>query len=970
MFAPEEMLLVAGSPSLRREALDRLAGQRSPAYARDLATYGRALQQRNGLLRLIREEQATRAELRFWDATLLEVGHGRPRGAPAPARRARRAAGRGPRGDRARRGRGRPARPSAYATNAPQQPGESVRDALARRLAETAEKEAWNGTTLIGPHRDDLVFEMARPAARLVRVAGPAADGDPRVQAGRGGPADGARRPPAAAPPRRRVQRARSGAAVAPRPADRRPAPGVRHDDDARRPRPRAPLGRARPGPSRPARTAPRGWSAGREPVGRRPRPAPAIPSRPGAGVAPTGSATCSPRRPASWASRTSSGSPGRSRPGTPSSPSACPTAVGACRLVRVEPDAVVVAVDEPIVAAELRMRALELLGAFGTAPGGARVRLLRLVGGAGRRLRGLARDRAYNPCPACRRGMRHARIPARVAHIHEAPVLAVRLQLKLGAVTEQDRLADSPDTIVVVEPSVGSVGSHQGATSTSWSRARSAGNRAREATRMVADTIRNEYYYDESAGIRQCLIKVLGIANKRLAHQRDRYGLGSADGAGTDRRRGRGGAGPRDVRGDGRAGRGLPDPPGPPLDPARTPTRSAGLPAAELEPEVWRGELQVGDSLCLVSANVVARIGTDALKDALVTLHPQSAIEHLHARFAAADGARLGRRGRVRGERGRRDLQGQDARPGPPRRAARRRPGPRPDPARRLRGRCAPRPWAPGPPRPGTRPATASSGSCGGSRTCCPRRKPGSRKVTDRDQPDGDAAPGGDRHARVHRGRRRARPGRLRRRRPAVAHPAARLADRRPAGVPRRPQAAVDEVIGDGVDLIRDDQRRALELLSVAYAKLDEAAAAGYPDDEVEDLRAEVTRRPRPAVRRRPGPVEHRVHVPGRHAGPAGVAGPRRPDGAPYVLDSAGKTVWRIDLADGTAKPVAAAGDRVSGVAGRRPPHPRGGRPGRARSSTAATTCGAGARSTPRARARWSGPGSRTPPRGATTST
>ena len=47
-----------------------------------------------------------------------------------------------------------------YATNAPQLPGESVGDALARRLAETAEKEVWNGTTLIGPHRDDLVFEM------------------------------------------------------------------------------------------------------------------------------------------------------------------------------------------------------------------------------------------------------------------------------------------------------------------------------------------------------------------------------------------------------------------------------------------------------------------------------------------------------------------------------------------------------------------------------------------------------------------------------------------------------------------------------------------------------------------------------------------------------------------------------------------------------------------------------------------
>jgi predicted nucleic acid-binding Zn ribbon protein len=55
------------------------------------------------------------------------------------------------------------------------------------------------------------------------------------------------------------------------------------------------------------------------------------------------------------------------------------PPAVGACRLVSVEPDALVVAVDEPIVASELRMRAIELLQAFGAAPGGSRVRQLRL---------------------------------------------------------------------------------------------------------------------------------------------------------------------------------------------------------------------------------------------------------------------------------------------------------------------------------------------------------------------------------------------------------------------------------------------------------------------------------------------------------------------------------------------------------------------------------------------------------------
>ena len=69
-------------------------------------------------------------------------------------------------------------------------------------------------------------------------------------------------------------------------------------------------------------------------------------------------------------------------------------------------------------------------------------------------------------------------------------------------------------------------------------------------------------------------------------------------------------------------------------------PNRDRGLPVDVLEPEVWRGELNVGDSLCLVSANVVAKVGTDALKDALVTLHPQSAIEHLHARFVAAEGS------------------------------------------------------------------------------------------------------------------------------------------------------------------------------------------------------------------------------------------------------------------------------------------------------------------------------------------
>ncbi|HET8786245.1 MAG TPA: hypothetical protein VFM38_11460, partial [Candidatus Limnocylindrales bacterium] len=46
-------------------------------------------------------------------------------------------------------------------TNSPALPGETPRDALARRLVDTAEKEIWNGSTVIGPHRDDIAFDLA-----------------------------------------------------------------------------------------------------------------------------------------------------------------------------------------------------------------------------------------------------------------------------------------------------------------------------------------------------------------------------------------------------------------------------------------------------------------------------------------------------------------------------------------------------------------------------------------------------------------------------------------------------------------------------------------------------------------------------------------------------------------------------------------------------------------------------------------
>ena len=159
LFAPEEMLLVVGSPSLRRSAIDSLASAGSPMFAEDLVTYGRALQQRNGLLRAIREETASRDELRFWDGTFLDTGasivEGRMRllsDLAEPLAAAHREIA----PEEAAAG----ALTLRYVTNAPAMSGEAPRDALARRLRETAEKEVWNGATLIGPHRDDIAFEL------------------------------------------------------------------------------------------------------------------------------------------------------------------------------------------------------------------------------------------------------------------------------------------------------------------------------------------------------------------------------------------------------------------------------------------------------------------------------------------------------------------------------------------------------------------------------------------------------------------------------------------------------------------------------------------------------------------------------------------------------------------------------------------------------------------------------------------
>ena len=154
LFAPESMSLVSGPPVARRDELDALAAQLQPLHARALTTYARALTQRNSLLRLIREGEAERDQLRYWDQVLVAEGAAiverrmaalENLAAPLGAAHVEIAPAEAPLA-------------LTYETNAPARGGERPADALRRRLAETADKELWQGQTLVGPHRDDVRF--------------------------------------------------------------------------------------------------------------------------------------------------------------------------------------------------------------------------------------------------------------------------------------------------------------------------------------------------------------------------------------------------------------------------------------------------------------------------------------------------------------------------------------------------------------------------------------------------------------------------------------------------------------------------------------------------------------------------------------------------------------------------------------------------------------------------------------------
>jgi hypothetical protein len=490
---------------------------------------------------------------------------------------------------------------------------------------------------------------------------------------------------------------------------------------------------------------------------------------------------------------------------------------------------------------------------------------------------------------------------------------MAVRLHMKLGVVAEHDRLPDSPDTVVIVEPSVGSVARSKGHLYLLVT-ARVSTRHALEATRLTAETIRNEYYYDESAGIRVCLQKAIATANKRLAHQGDRLGLKSTGGNGPI------GVGVAVVRGNEmyvatvgpaeayliRQAR---------LSTLPDPHRERGLPSAELEPDVWRGEISVGDSLVLVSPNVMAKLGPEELKDAMLTLHPQSAMEHLHHRFVAADGT--GSDGAIAFEATEVSATSRQRILVPVR------------PAEPLAGAPdrSPIPLADNVQAAGV----AVSAAAGNARNAAgnalervviraqellPRRKPAYRRVTplaSRRETQRRAAvallaflvvfgglglgvwafagtgTGTEAISSINSGQR-----------------ALELA-----------RENLDKVTGPGIDLIEADRDQAEDLLTEAYQQLDVARRNGIRATTVDPLRERAI----DGLDRLYGVVpvrSERIYTfsPVEGLGPITLsAAVHGPDGATYVLEESRQSVFRVDLQTGKAMTVLKAGQRAAGA-------------------------------------------------------
>ncbi len=157
VISPEDAVLTAGGPEERRRFLDNTLSQAHPVYLDDLLKYRRVVRQRNVLLQHLQGRPTDLRVLDSWDEELAVVG--------SRVVRARQ--------QFLREFEGYLARAYTYLHTVAEEPSvvyrsniplgntlEDIQEAFLTRLHTYRSKELERGKTLIGPHRDELVFYL------------------------------------------------------------------------------------------------------------------------------------------------------------------------------------------------------------------------------------------------------------------------------------------------------------------------------------------------------------------------------------------------------------------------------------------------------------------------------------------------------------------------------------------------------------------------------------------------------------------------------------------------------------------------------------------------------------------------------------------------------------------------------------------------------------------------------------------
>lgn len=163
LFEPDTLLLLHGSPGMRRAYLDTLLTTLIPSYRQSLAKYERALLQRNNILKTGGSASSLKDRVFVWDIALSEYGSQLQEAREMLVTKLNQRLS------------------ELYSLLATKETNLAVvyepttkhgSQGLAQALNKSLEKDALRGFTGVGPHRDDITFVLSGKDAKTTASRG------------------------------------------------------------------------------------------------------------------------------------------------------------------------------------------------------------------------------------------------------------------------------------------------------------------------------------------------------------------------------------------------------------------------------------------------------------------------------------------------------------------------------------------------------------------------------------------------------------------------------------------------------------------------------------------------------------------------------------------------------------------------------------------------------------------------------